>query len=956
MATGEENKLKIDKAIEEYKKAKERYEDFARSISFILEKILKSKKIRYQQIQYRSKDIASLRSKLENNPNLLNTTVQDLAGCRVIFYLEEDIYRFVELLKQVLKIVEMKDKRSPDDYNALHVIVKLDSAREGMVEYSGFKDTICEIQLTTPLFHAWSEINHDIGYKTDTELKKFSQKDYDFLEKKLSEIMSNYLVKASYTFSFIVSQFARLKEGKQTLNIDTLGEVSKSDSNEQILSYLNKLASFSTYYRLPPEFDFLPVLEGIWAKAQQNDERSQQKKASDIIAASFRLIRPVKYWDYKKVIDICVKRCSEDLFQNECLGTLKEFSKYDLNAVKLIGYDPQKTLITSISNMKIEKAEIRDALISISNLLLNNSIEGYAQEQFNTLTLMMGPIPVNDTLKEIRKAAIALLLKLFERETNYKESENIIAALFNCASPIHHGKMTEEHSKTIHENLEIILAFINVNYSKLKNRSKKSIEGHLSRGFISKYESVLIQEVRAKMAKDADYLKYKALVGYDLDYGLDFKDIESKRRESLDGYIAQITDDNIDEWKNYLINELLDGFSDQNQGEYYNVHYLLRMLATHKPNEGKRLLDVPELSKFRISLLIGLLESDKKAEIKETIKNKIEKGENLAEIASAFFSIKDIDAIIVSELTDKILSGKDVPSLLAALQTICKHYQGNEHFKEVFVKVIGRLTDLSFHDWPEKMSYLAEPITNGLTAEEYRTILKNLVLKDTVDYPTEQILLPLAEKEPKQIIDFFRQRIENRGSDEGMIDAVPYRFLLLGDRLKIKSDIVIKEILKLVESEDWKLKWGASSLLTAIFPVIDENLSGELGELVKTKDSTKLDNVLWVLDRYDGSPGVLAIAKEIVESFQVTDQLKSRLQGSLSNTSVLMGEDGLIKAYEEKIASVNSWKSDTHKSVAEFAESYISYLENSIKYEKARVSRDIDLRKNEFERIKAISQ
>ena len=218
----------------------------------------------------------------------------------------------------------------------------LDSAREKLVEYSNFKDLICEIQRTTPLFHAWSEINYDIIYKTDQKLIQFSPKDFDFLKKKLAEVMSNYITKASYNFSFIVGQFERLEEGKQVLNIDKLKEVSQSNSNEEILAYLNKLNDFSNYYRLPEEFNFLPVLEDIWIKSKQNDELSETKKIQDVIAASFRVIRSIKYWDYKKVIELCAKKCSEDIFQKECLETLKGFGKYDLNVVRVIGYVPQK--------------------------------------------------------------------------------------------------------------------------------------------------------------------------------------------------------------------------------------------------------------------------------------------------------------------------------------------------------------------------------------------------------------------------------------------------------------------------------------------------------------------------------------------------------------------------------------------------------------------------------------
>ncbi|MDD2665767.1 MAG: RelA/SpoT domain-containing protein [Methanocellales archaeon] len=946
-------KEKINKFVENYEKSRTKYTDFAKSVSAILEQILKSKHFKYQQIQSRSKDIDSLRKKLENNPNLINN-IHDLAGCRVIFYLEEDIYKFSEFIKQELKIEDIKDKRSPDNYNALHIIVKLDNAREKLVEYTNFKDLICEIQLTTPLFHAWSEINRDIIYKPDQELMNFSPKDFDFLKEKLAQVMSKYITKASYNFSFIVDQFERLKEGKQILNIDKLKELSQLGSNEKILEYMDKLNIFSSYYRLPEEFDFLPILEDIWNKSKQNDGNSKTKKSQDIITASFRFIRSVKYWDYKRIIELCVNKCSEDLFRKECLETLKVFGKYDLNAVRAIGYTPQKILIERISQLDSENTEIKDALISICGSLLNNTIEGSAQEQFDTFTLIMGPIPIKDKIKEIRHDSIQLLIKLFENEQDCRESEKIITALFNSSSPIHNGKTTEEHTKTMRENIDTILSFLIQNYDKIKNYNKRAIEKHLIWFSGTGNESEKLKEIKGKLSGDENYLKYKTFVGYGLDYGSDFEQIEKERKEQIESYVIQITDKNLNEWKNYLVTEILADYNDQNQGEYQNVHYFLYKLAVKKPNEGRKLLDISELSKFRVALLIGLLGSDKKSQIKKDIKTMIKKSESLSEIASAFFSVKDIDECLLSDLTNKILKNGEISSILAILHTICGQYSNNKNLKALFVKIIDKMTDLSFYEWPQKVSYLTDEISKDLSVDEYEIILKNLVMKKVVDYYTEQVLLPLAEKEPERIIDFFYKRVKNKESGVKLIDSIPFDFQLLTGKLNKNSDLIIKEIFKWFENGDGKLRWGASCLFNIIFPKIEGDIKGKLIQIIKTKDTTKLDYILWILDKYEGSPDVLEIIKEIVKNFEVSHELRLELQSILSHIRFVGGEYGLVKAYEEKIKDITSWKDDPNESVSSFAKSYMAYLQNRIKCENARVEREIDLRRSEFDRFKTI--
>ncbi|PIN77839.1 hypothetical protein COV15_01230, partial [Candidatus Woesearchaeota archaeon CG10_big_fil_rev_8_21_14_0_10_34_12] len=206
---------KTNTLVENYKTSKDKYARFAKAISQLLKQLLESSSIKFQQVTFREKEIEKLREKYKRKPDLINKRLEDihdLAGCRVIFYLEEEIVNFVEIIKKEFEIVEIGKKLDPAGYNATHVIVKLDNRRNNLAEYSQFSNLLCEIQLTTVLFHAWSEINHDIIYKKEEGAEKFSKGDMEFIEEKLKEIMQNYLLKASYNLSFVVKQHERLKE------------------------------------------------------------------------------------------------------------------------------------------------------------------------------------------------------------------------------------------------------------------------------------------------------------------------------------------------------------------------------------------------------------------------------------------------------------------------------------------------------------------------------------------------------------------------------------------------------------------------------------------------------------------------------------------------------------------------------------------------------------------------
>src|SRR3972149_2791434 len=156
----------------------------------------------------------------------------------------------------------------------------------------------------------------------------------------------------------------------------------------------------------------------------------------------------------------------------------------------------------------------------------------------------MKKIKINDSIKEIRNDSIKLLLELFENERDWKYSEKIIAALFNSASPIHHGSPAEENTKTIRENIETTLFFIYTNYDKLKNHDKRCIEKNLRWFSRRKEEIEKLQEVQTKLSSDEDYLKYITFVGYDLDYGSDFESIEKEKKRRIESYVAQVTENN----------------------------------------------------------------------------------------------------------------------------------------------------------------------------------------------------------------------------------------------------------------------------------------------------------------------------------------------------------------------------------------------------------------------------
>ncbi len=136
--------------------------------------------LRLQQVQHRSKDPKSLRKKLEDR-DILGTTsleddIKDLAGCRLIFYTNSDVARFLQsgVIQDNFDVDWDRTKihhpvpgqTEPDNlFISNNYVVKLKADRTALPEYASFGGMWCEVQVQTTLNHAWSEMEHDIIYK-----------------------------------------------------------------------------------------------------------------------------------------------------------------------------------------------------------------------------------------------------------------------------------------------------------------------------------------------------------------------------------------------------------------------------------------------------------------------------------------------------------------------------------------------------------------------------------------------------------------------------------------------------------------------------------------------------------------------------------------------------------------------------------------------------------------------
>jgi putative GTP pyrophosphokinase len=175
--------------IEEYKSHFGDYDAFTKCVESLLKTLLHEASIRSHSINGRVKDLKSLESKI-NRPNKSYTSldqITDICGIRIITYFSEEVDLAAKVVEKefVIDAKNSSDKRiftDPDrfGYVSLHYVISLNPARLALAEYHRFEKFKVEVQIRTVIQHAWAEIEHDLGYKSELAIpkavkRKFSQ-------------------------------------------------------------------------------------------------------------------------------------------------------------------------------------------------------------------------------------------------------------------------------------------------------------------------------------------------------------------------------------------------------------------------------------------------------------------------------------------------------------------------------------------------------------------------------------------------------------------------------------------------------------------------------------------------------------------------------------------------------------------------------------------------------------
>lgn len=976
---------KVKKILDAYDSEKQAvYSNYAETVKFVVEQILSSNGFSAQIVTDRAKKLSSLKKKLTNPTSPTDSKklidkikkledVKDLAGCRIIFYLEKNIEQFVQILDKEFEIVEYKPKFSEDGYNATHVIIKFKTERLKLSEYKKFAGLKCEIQLTTVLYHAWSEIEHDTIYKPDEELKKFDQRTFDSLKKSFADTMKDHIKQAQYNFDHIANQVAAAREGKKVFDQTFLKNITALSSHNEIYDNLKLLLKYIEEFgdKTPPGLNIIEIIETILKKTKKLKIVPMKTIVGDLPGHSYEdvsgvsldIINRIKFIKPKEVFDLLTKvaKESDEKTQAKVLEVFGKFVEYNLNVLKKIGFQIQIFVLQSIEKWNESELLSNFNLVLLTiNKLLNPSFEGSSWTDYKTLTMQSGALTADQAVIDTRNQAIMLGKRMYLLAENFEQRVKALAALGTASQVSAQGMPDEKMERVMIENINQLVDFYISILPTAENEVIKDIEEQ-SYWFIRRFtreKFPRINELEDSIQNNKNYQIYKVFVGYDGRYApdMDYQKATDERGKRVDGYVDDLTEDSYQKWSG-IIKHTLKNYIPNSVGEFHYLFIFFEKLGTKKPELAIKLLkenlnQFP--SEFLISLCAGILKSKAKNTIKKLFLEWIRKSRHLDIIIKSLGHAHEIDLKIFKQVFVK--AKNDVQILNSIIYALAWNYQSTKGFKLIFIDTLKQLTKNKNWWWISNFWVKCKPVIESFNKEENRLVLENLKFLPDINYEAEEVLSLIATSDPLSVTNFFFERIQLRlkmreDEKKDRYDAIPFDFTRLREELEKYPEIVIPEILKWFNKvkgrSRWLNQWESGQVLQNIFPSFSPKLEEYLIKLVQSGGKKEKDDVLSILDKYDGESFLFGTVKALITKYPDKD-IRNRLFGILSKTGVVSGEDGLARAFEGKKQEIQVLKTDENASVQKFALEYEEHLEESIVRARKRSSSDIEMRKREF--------
>jgi ppGpp synthetase/RelA/SpoT-type nucleotidyltranferase len=988
------------------------YAQFSKTVAAILTAAIQAEQgYRLQQITHRAKQPASLKNKLADrnltDTQVLEEEIKDLAGCRVVFYTNNDVSKFINsgIVNENFSIVDAKihhprrGSQSPTErYISNHFVVTLRPERAALPEYAEFAELRCEVQIQTILNHAWAEMAHDTIYKKPF-LENFGTKMFDNIEERLRKISDQYLLPAGYEFQRIASDFERLMEGKELFERDALALIVEAPNNN---ARADALRSFSESV-LPlydnPQEEYTNIVEQLLIAAERScavepvDIETPYgdlpaKTASDILKAIVNILSQYRYLDVNITFDaLCglYGRFNEEADEKALFELGKALSKHDMRLWKDYGPAVQILLLDLMEALNdAQRRGMHPLLLVMLTEILGVEVTATTSDS-STITWHQGVVMVSAELRMARGRAVALLKMQYELVQNSTDRYSVLQALQSATRlPMRgHGN---ELIRMVLEDSEQVIAFHIEKISDLEFDKQQSAENWVNRFYLMfrdlpesmRSDAGLVDAAdamsrvalvfRDEANVDGDFVIYKVLIGFNSVYppGWDserfqYEQAEQYRNQQVDKYLGSINADSSDVWF-----DRVERFSKTESNDLATFPVFGRFLerwAASQPDFMLGKLDGIEgsIARFLPAILAGLMESEQYAATFSMMEKWLDAGRHIDHIVWFLRSADTVNSPFLRRSVGGLLRR----SLISARRLSDSHAMRNvviasatqfstnptRLLRSIFLAALGWLASQGDSSWVRIpwFSWRNNALIGSLDEAESARVLVAMLPFPFLEYASEDIVAAIAIRWPALAIQFLGDRQVFAKTEEAPLgyDAVPFTVHSLREPLAAAPDLLLEGARLWFDAAPLLFTYDGGRLIATTFPNL-EGLEVQLQTLIDTGEDDNLSFVLQILCAYDGRACVDSFVQSILIRVAVDHPLVDHLRSVYGLAGVVSGEFGFVDLHVDRRNRIAPWLRDESDSVRVFAEQLICEIDQQIAVETRSAEASIAMRKLQY--------
>ncbi len=990
------------------------YADLAKTIGEVLAAAIKAHpNLRLQQIKHRGKDPWSLKRKLEEAGALksenIEEDIKDLAGCRLVFYTNSDVSRFLSsgIVRDNFEVDWDRTKihhPSPDTrsatelFSSINYVVRFSDQRIVLPEYTRFRGMWCEVQVQTTLNHAWSEMAHDTIYKKP-KLKGFGGRLMEGIEQRMEKIMRDFLLPAGYEFQKVATDFERLSLGKELFDQDALTALANSKDNNELRDLLERFATYVLPYYDDLQGVHHEIRSAVVSAIKQARETPMRPidntpfdalpgyTVEQIVSVAADILDRLRYLNeetveatFDTICELFLGAKSDDE-RKRLLLSAENLSKHNLDIWKQAGPLVQHLLVERIRRLNIEELNfIKPIALEVLGQVLQPEVEG-TSSTYKTLTIHRGAVVPSEMLIKIRVKAIEILKSLFRDAKTDAARREVVQMLSTATRTPYTGNYSNELLKIILDDTANIVEFYkevaaDQSYELLqqlehdllwlyrRNRDMPSDTANdptiaISRQRLSEH----ILAFRDLLNSNHGFVVYKTLVGFQTVFppawenaSVDFEAEEEYRNQQLEKLLDEVTEETADEWLSVL--SRCTQTESKDLATFPSLGRFLENLGRSKPHILITYLDRLDdrLAGFLHVMLIGLEGGTKEDIAQEKVRHWVDVRKYLPQIIRYQLFAAKFDADLLERALRAAIEVGDDDAVFNAISTSAARHGdvAGGLIDRVFLPAIDYLTvkgDTRWVKvlWPSKKS---ETLIQGLNSEQTDQVLASLVQHPQIDYHVEDFLACIAASWPTKVVDFFGSRLEVESKPAvGRKDRykdIPFRFYRLHEQLAKTPEYLVEKARSWFKKDMLLFQYRGGQLLSNVFPNFPPEFVRILQSLIEGKDRTDLEFVVKILRNYEGKAFIYDLCKEIVAFVPPKDTLLNEIEAALDSTGVVTGEFGFVDAYKRKKTELEPWLGDPRESVQSFARSRVLSLDRRIAAEQRRSEEDLEMQKREY--------